>query len=266
MESYRLKNIVILLLIVLNLFLALLVLHYHFQGARARRELLQELQSLFTASAISLSEDLDLEAEPLPALSLQRDLDAEAGIAALLLGETVDAEHQGGGIYAYNGQRGSVHFRSGGNFDYAPIGRAVEDPAAFCQTFCETYGYRAAGSFSGDSGTFTAIQYLDGHPIYNATVSFQFEGGMLTALSGAYVSAAGTASAPTSLTAVDALVQLLDYRNETGMVCNSIQDIAAVYELQSGPSAALQLVPKWRVTADAYQYYVDCTTGTVARA
>ena len=84
---------------------------------------------------------------------------------------------------------------------------------------------------------------------------------MLTALSGAYVSAAGTASAPTSLTAVDALVQLLDYRNETGMVCNSVQDIAAVYELQSGPSAALQLVAKWQITADAYQYYVDCATG-----
>ena len=266
MESYRLKNIVILLLIILNLFLALLVLYYRFQGAQARRELFQELQSLFTASAISLSEDLDLEAEPLPALSVQRNLETEAGIAAMLLGEETAAEHQGGGIYAYTGQRGSVHFRSGGNFDYTPAGYTVEDPAAFCQTFCETYGYRSAGSFSGDTGTFTATQYLEDHPIYNATVSFQFEGGTLTALSGAYVSAAGAASTSASLTAVDALVQLLDYRNETGMVCNSVQDIAAVYELQSGPSAALQLVPKWRITADAYQYYVDCATGAVTRA
>lgn len=266
MESYRLKNIVILILVILNLFLALLVLHYHLQGARSRREMLQELDALFTASAISLSEELDLDAVPLPALSVQRDLEAEAGIAAMLLGEDVSAVHQGGGIYSYTGQRGSVHFRSGGNFDFTPTGYTVDNPLDFCQTFCETYGYRSTTTFSGNTGTFTATQYLEDHAIYNCTLSIQFDGGALTALSGSYVSAANTSATPVSLTAVDALMQLLDYRNETGIVCNSIQDILPVYELQSGPSAVLQLVPKWRITADAYQYYVDCATGTVVRA
>ena len=61
-------------------------------------------------------------------------------------------------------------------------------------------------------------------------------------------------------------MQLLDYRNETGMVCNSVQDIAPVYALQSGPSAALELAAKWQITADAYVYYVDCSTGDIIRA
>ena len=80
------------------------------------------------------------------------------------------------------------------------------------------------------------------------------------------MSTASTASSQTSLTAVDALVQMLNYRNETGMVCNSIQRIVPVYELQSGPSAALQLAAKWQITADAYEYYVDCATGDIVRA
>ena len=266
MESYRLKNIVILLLIILNLFLALLVLYYRFQGAQARRELFQELQSLFTASAISLSEDLDLEAEPLPALSVQRNLETEAGIAAMLLGEETAAEHQGGGIYAYTGQRGSVHFRSGGNFDYVPDEQHLDDPQAFCQSFCETFGYEPTAALSGETGTFTAVQTLEGSAVYNCTVSFQFRSGDLISLAGTYASTASTASSQTSLTAVDALVQMLNYRNETGMVCNSIQRIVPVYELQSGPSAALQLAAKWQITADAYEYYVDCATGDIVRA
>ena len=266
MESYRLKNIVILILLILNIFLAALLVHYRLQGTRARLAMLEELHSLFDASAISLSADLELDAAPLASLSVQRDLDAEAEIAAMLLGESAAAEHQGGGIYSYTGEHGTVHFRNGGNFDFAPASRFVEDPAAFCESFCQAHGYRPDTAFPDDTGTFTATQYLGEIAIYNCTVTFRFQSGNLTELSGTYVSTASTASSPSSLTAVDALVQLLDYRNETGMVCNSVQDIAPVYALQSGPSAALELAAKWQITADASVYYVDCSTGDIIRA
>ena len=267
MESFRLKNIVILILLILNLFLAALLVNYRLQGARARQNLLDELNALFTANAISLSEDLELDTPPLASLSVQRNLDKEAEIAATLLGESVEAQHQGGGIYSYTGSMGTVHFRSGGNFDYVPLGQSVEDPQAFCDQLFEAYGYRPAEVFSDESGTsYTATQYLGETAIYNCTLTIQFLDGQLLSLSGSYVSTASTTPTPTSLTAVDALVQLLDYRNATGMVCNSVQDIQPVYELQSGPSASLQLAAKWQITADAYQYYVDCNTGNVVRA
>ena len=267
METYRLKNIVILILVILNLFLAALLVHYRLQGARAHQAMLDELHALFSANAISLAEDLDLDAAPLASLSVQRDLDEEAEIAAMLLGEPAPAEHQGGGIYSYSAGSGTVHFRSGGNFDYTPAQpRPIDDPQGFCERFCQDYGYVPAAGFSGDTGTFTATQYVGESAIYNCTVTFQFEDGRLSALSGTHVSTVPTGSTPTSLTAVDALVRLLDYRNETGMVCNSIQDIVPVYEVQSGPSATLQLAAKWQITADAYVYYVDCAAGDIVRA
>lgn len=265
MESYRLKNIVILILVILNLFLAALLVHYRLQGARAHREMLEELHALFSANAFSLSEDLALDAAPLPSLSIQRDLEREADIAAMLLGERVSAEHQGGGIYSYTGQAGTVHFRSGGNFDYAPLSQEVEDPQAFFRRFCSAYGYEPDFPAAEASGTFTATQYLEGVAVYNCTLSFQFSGTRLVSLSGTYA-AGGSALSASSLTAVDALVQLLNYRNETGIVCNNVQDIQPVYELQSGPSASLQLAAKWQITADSYQYYVDCATGDIIRA
>ena len=266
METRRLKNIVILILVLLNVFLAALLLNFRLQGARARRDMLEKLEVLFATNAISLSEDLELDVPPLSTLSVQRDLETEAEIAAMLMGETVPAEHQGGGIYSYTGARGAVHFRSGGNFDYVPDEQHLDDPQAFCQSFCETFGYEPTAALSGETGTFTAVQTLEGSAVYNCTVSFQFRSGDLISLAGTYASTASTASSQTSLTAVDALVQMLNYRNETGMVCNSIQRIVPVYELQSGPSAALQLAAKWQITADAYEYYVDCATGDIVRA
>ena len=96
METRRLKNIVILILVLLNLFLAALLLNFRFQGTRARRDMLDELDALFSANAISLSENLELDVPQLPTLSVQRDLETEAEIAAMLLGEAVPAEYQGG--------------------------------------------------------------------------------------------------------------------------------------------------------------------------
>lgn len=266
METRRLKNIVILILVLLNLFLAALLLNFRFQRTRARRDMLDELDALFSANAISLSENLELDVPQLPTLSVQRDLETEAEIAAMLLGEAVPAEYQGGGIYSYTGASGTVHFRSGGNFDYSPGTLHMEDPQAFCLDFCAAFGYEPTADLSEDTGTFAAVQSLEGNAIYNCTVLFEFRSGDLVSLTGTYASTASTAVSQTSLTAVDALVQMLNYRNETGMVCNSIQRIVPVYELQSGPSAALQLAAKWQITADAYEYYVDCSTGDVVRA
>ena len=112
MESYRLKNIVILILLILNLFLFVLLVHYRFQSERTRQSMLEELSELFTANAISLSEDLELDTTPLASLSVQRNLDTEGAIAAMILGESTTAEHQGGGIYSYTGTYGTIHFRS----------------------------------------------------------------------------------------------------------------------------------------------------------
>ena len=267
METRRLKNIVILILVILNVFLAALLVNYRLQGARARRSMLEELERLFSASAISLSEDLDLEIPAPPSLSVERDLTAEAEIAATLLGEAVAGEHQGGGIYSYTGALGTVHFRSSGNFDYVPEApRVLEDPQGFCEDFCAAFGYLPVDTLPGSTGTFTATEYVSGSPIYNGNLTIQFQDGALAALSGSYVSTVSPTSTPTSLTAVDALVRFLDYRNAMGVVCDSIQGIMPVYELQPGPSGSLQLAAKWQITADTYQYYVDCTTGEILRA
>ena len=116
METHRLKNIIIIVLLTLNVFLLVLLMTFRLQNTRAQQNMVEQLYILFESSDISLHENLPLDAQPLTSLDNQRDQKTEAAIAASLLGETVSANAQGGGIYSYTGTHGTVHFRSNGFF------------------------------------------------------------------------------------------------------------------------------------------------------
>ena len=269
METWRLKNITILILLLLNAFLLALLFHFRLQQAGSRQRLRQELRALYAGSAVALpEEDRVLEAAAPAALSLERDLEYEARLAAYLLGEEAEGEHQGGGIYTYHAGTGTVQFRSNGAFDYLPAGRVVTSPAEFCRELCRAFGYEEAESTMGAtaSGSFTALRSVSGVTVYNAALSALFEGGRLVSLTGSCLSLKESTALPSSrFTAVDALVKFLDFRNGSGVVCSAVSDVQPVYELQVTGSQPLGLAVKWQIVTDTYLYYVDCSTGEVSR-
>lgn len=269
METQRLKNIIILILALLNLFLLVLLMSFRWQQSAAERRLAEQLYTLYADSEVSLPNEkaLSLDQSSPLSFSLQRDLEQEADIAAYLLGESVEGQHQGGGIYTYTGASGTVYFRSNGAFDYAPDGQRVDSPVDFCEAFCENFGYeRTQSALSGTSGSFSACRVVNDTPVYNCTISFLFEDGGLISLSGSCLSIANSAPLEEGhFTAADALVKFLDYRKVSGVICNAITGVERVYEYQSAAQSPL-LVAKWQVSTDTYRYYVDCSTGAVTRA
>lgn len=267
METYRLKNIVILILLLLNLFLLGLLMNFRYQQRHTAQELEQQLVQLFDSHGISLPQDLDADAPSLTPMGVSRSLSDEAAIAAYLLGEDVEVEDQGGGIYTYTGEMGTVQFRGSGAFDYAPGDQDISDPQTFLDGFLEAFGYRALSSgYSTNNGTFSAVRQVEGCDVYNCTVSFRFSGQQLVSVVGSWVSTAETTPLPQpSYTAADALSQFLEYRSESGVVCNSVVSVQPAYALQSSTPSTLQLSAKWQVVTDTYRYYVDCVTKEVQR-
>jgi len=268
METKRLKNIIILILALLNVFLLVLLFHFRWQQAVSAHRLREQLYALYADSEVLLPDEKDLSLDQTPPFSLilQRDLSHEAEIAAYLLGEETEGFHQGGGIYTYDGERGTVYFRSNGSFDYAPDAQRVS-PTSFCKEFCERFGYASTQtSLSSSFGTFTACRIVDDTPVYNCTISFLFEDGALISLSGSCLSTAGSSPlAQKQFSATDALVKFLDYRKVSGVICNAVTGMKCVYEYQSATQAPM-LAAKWQISTDTYQYYVDCSTGAVNRA
>lgn len=267
METYRLKNIAILILLLLNVFLLMLLGYQYLQSRQADENTVTQLRLLFSDSQLTLSDQVDPLAPALNSMVLSRNTEAESDMAEALLGEPAESASQGGGIYSYSAAAGSLQFRSGGSFDGVELSLPVDDPEAFARSFCEAFGYQdLAVRLTGNSGSVTGVQYVAGVPILGCGVTLTFSRGNLTAVSGSHISLENAALEDTEqLTCVSALTRFLDYRASAGVVCTQVTDASCVYALQSS-SSVLRLAPVWRLETDTYSYLVDASSGEISRA
>ncbi len=265
METCRLKNIAILILLLLNAVLLLLLGHQHLQARHSAREADGQLRALYAAGQLALDDSVDLGQQPLTPLALVRREETEQAIAACLLGGSAVSASQGGGIYSYAGDCGTIQFRAGGSFDGSRLTLAVDDITEFARQFCRQFGYEnAVLQIKERSGTVTAVQQVQGVPVAGCGVTLRFDRGVLTAVSGAHVSLEDASpEAGGRMSCITALVRFLDHRAAAGIVCSEVTGVSCVYELQGG--GALRLLPKWQVETDTYTYFVDCATGEVSR-
>lgn len=263
METYRLKNIAIVILLLLNACLLFMVGQQHFQSLRAQRRSAAQLRELYRISQLTLDDRLDLTRQPLDILTLSRQAETEQAIASALLGGEVLSTSQGGGIYSYEAHGRTIQFRAGGSFYGSHLDLPVEDAAAFAQDFCSRFGYEEPSlALDGGTGSAVAGQLARGVPVMNCAVELYFEAGMLTSVTGAHVNLQDAAiGSGEAMSAITALVKFLDFRNTSGVVCSEVTGLRCVYQLQS--ASAPCLLPVWEIETDTYTYYVDCGTGDI---
>ena len=264
METYRLKNIAIVILLLLNACLLLMVGGQHYQSLQAERQAAVQLRELYRSSQLSLSGRIDLAQQPLKALTLSRQADTEQSIASALLGGETLFTSQGGGIYNYESRQRAIQFRAGGSFYGSRLDLPVEDASDFARSFCGQFGYEEPLVRLDEEGSGSAIagQLAEGVPVTNCAVELYFEEGSLVSVTGAHVSLQDAAAdSGEGMTCITALVRFLDFRNTSGAVCSEVSGVRCVYQLQS--TSAPRLLPVWEIETDTYTYYVDCETGEV---
>lgn len=264
METYRLKNIAIMLLLLLNGSLLLLVGYQHFQERRTEQETGQRLRELCEAGQLTLDGGLDLTRQPLPTLVLSRRAETEQAMASCLLDGETAASSQGGGIYSYEAASGSIQFRAGGSFFGSRLSVPVEDIEAFCQEFFRKFGYEDPRFQVEDgTGSVTASQKVGGVSVAGSEVSLSFEDGTLVSVTGSHVGLESSSqeTGEPEMTCVTALVRFLDYRNASGAVCSEVREVRCIYQLQG--AATPRLLPVWQIDTDTNTYFVDCRTGEV---
>lgn len=264
METRRLKNIIILILLLLNVCLLLMVGYQDLQTLRSERRAEERLRELYRASQLALGPEVELSRQSLEPLTLSRNAAAEQAIAAALLGSEPSAASQGGGIYSYEAERGTIQFRAGGSFYGARLDLPVGDVEEFVQSFCRRFGYDTPRfQLENGSGSAVAGQLAGGVGVTNCAVELYFEEGRLTSVSGAHVSLENAAPQPGGrMSCVTALVKFLDYRSASGVVCSEVLDVRCAYQLQG--ASVPQLLPVWEIRTDTNTYYVDCASGEVS--
>lgn len=258
----RLKNMVIVILLLVNVCLLLLLAGRSAQEYVTRTRTEKELVRLFAANGIDLP-TAQIPHKPPPVFPAQpiRDRNAESALAEAILGVCV-TEDVGGGAYRYQSELGECLFRANGALE-ASLERPVRDWEMFCNDLFSAYGYRIAAAEVSAEGTGTAavLRQLSDGAVFNAPLILRFEHGSLLSVSGVFLADAEPVGDESSIDGVTALVRFFDYSKRNGEVCTAVTDMHAGYLLRS-----TALVPAWRITTDVNRYYVDRMTGEVTRA
>lgn len=266
MDRYLLKNIIIIILVLVNGFLLGSLALRRAAVIRARERTEEQLVALFAADGMELEGDLISQETPPPALSLSRDLERERAAAAFFLGSGAVRSSQGGDAYSYTTETGVAQFRSNGGFDI--VGSLAEEKGeALCRKFCESFSYgEPVFTLDGEgSGSGIAVYRCGKFPVYNCTVTFTMDRGTLLTVSGVLLPEKGEMAAEdrTPLSAAAALTAFQQLRRESYAVASAVTDLYLCYELQGTTASTRSLAPAWCVVTDTHNYYVNCLTGAV---
>lgn len=273
MEWKKLKNLIILILLVVNGFLLVLVDSRREESAQYERMALEQTVQVLRQGGIEVDLEAVTAADGLVPMSVDRDLDREARLARALLDEQVEGDNRGGGLYLYRGRLGEVSIRSGGELSAefeADNHWATDRPERHAADLLKRLGVEGAqvGVIEEDGQTAVYFrQSWNGAAVFTCEVAFVYRDGRLCSLSGVLIMAeAGTAETGRTLTMPTALMRFSEEIAGTGDVCSQLRSMEAGYRgtAQTLPGG-VRLAPVWLVSTDTANYYLDCVTGAITR-
>ena len=273
MEWPKLKNIIILILLVVNGFLLVLVGARREESVRYERAALLQTIQVLERGGIQVDPDTAVPADGLTPLAVERDLDRESALAQALLGESAQGENRGGGLYLYRGGLGEVSLRAGGELSaqFAPDARwRAGKPEDHAAALLETLGVEAVQTALSQGEGETVVRFRqswNGMPVFSCEVELTYREGYLTALRGVLLTAqAGTAEPGTPLTLPTALMRFSEEVGAAGDVCTAIRSMEPGYRgTAQSLSGGARLTPVWLVSTNTADYYLDCVAGTLTR-
>jgi len=272
LEWSKVKNIIILILLMVNGFLLVLVLGQQRAVSQYAHSAVTQAAEVLERNGITVAPEALSKSSPLPTLTAPRDLQAEQRISQVLLGEAARTD-RGGGLYAYENRAGTALFRASGEFQVQlaglPLeGRAPADHAENLLKDMGLHGELVSVPAEGRDGEVVFLQTLDGAPVYSCRLVFQYAGGYLQSISGTLLT--GTPQPVQENTEYldlpNALIRFLDGILDRGGVCSAVTGLRPGYRLTQSFGTDLRLAPTWLVTTNAGSYYMDGVTGALETA
>lgn len=274
MESAKLKNLVILILLITNLLLGLLMVVQGVTSRQRQAQLLQDAVTLLADRGIAADlSDIPQDDFP-PVMTVEQDGGWERQMFSALLGEDLTATQRGLVSY-YESDLGWAEAREDGSFT-VQFATLADGQAAYPTGGLD---HRAHGldvlkrmSFdamvlSENEDTLEVIQLWNGSPVFSCTAVLRYENSALAEISGTRLMGV-PATDPVRSETLSTATLLLRFRSaitDSGDACSAIVKVTQGYVLSSGPSGASRLTPVLRLETDTNPYLVDALTGAVTR-
>ncbi|MFB0921159.1 MAG: hypothetical protein QMB62_09795 [Oscillospiraceae bacterium] len=270
MDKSKIKNFILILLAVVNVFLLFIVYNNMREEKNAQASRMKALEAVLYDNGITLSPDIELPETVPSLLSLKRDMDAEKQNLTSLIGNCSVLD-QGGNIFFYSGPDGDGKYRGTGEFEIKLNSGVItkgRDPVVAARTAMKKLGLECGESepvvtTDGSDTTVMLPCSWEGTDIYNARVTFTFSSDNLLLISG--TRPLDTASSPESGEAypdsVTIMMSFLESIHQTGYICSEINDLKIEYYMYSAVSGNCTLKPVWCITTNSGPYYIDAETG-----
>lgn len=273
MEWPKLKNIIILILLLANLFMVSMVLIQERDAAQYREQALDNAVSVLETNGIRVNREQIPNEMELNVLTVERDLETEKALAQALLG-TCDVSELGGGRYAYESVMGSAEFRSNGNFSITFLDGTrstrrtggEEEHAANLLRDAELTAEFVSGEEIEGRIVLKYYQTWQNTPIHSCVITLEYVNGSLQSMSGLRLMGVPQSGNDKSelISAPTALMRILNGINDLGDICNEVTAMEAGYFMTA--TDTIRLIPVWYVTTDTGVYSLNALTGALARA
>lgn len=269
MEWSKIKNIVLLILVVLNSILLCMVLYRRQEARRYEAELRASTVSVLADKGIHVEEDTIPWEDQRAARTVLRSLEGEAALAERMLGtcRLVDTSP-----YTYTGTAGSVRFRTNGEFilQYegdSPFGPAEpgEEGAHALQVLAELGLDAEISELQDGNGTGVSVsvrQLWEGEPLFDCVSVLEYQDGQLRQISGKRLFGTPDNRGAESMSAAALLMDFMGELVSSGQVCNEITGVETGYTMTSTIHDAAVLKPVWYVTANTGVFELDAMTGS----
>ena len=272
MESSKLKNIVLTILVITNILLLGLVMVQRENSRRHRQQALDDAVALLARQGITLRADT-LPDEDLPApMALERDTQWELETMTDLLGQGTTLT-QRGLVSLYNGPLGSAELRPAGGLLVTlepgsyPLAQG-QDKEDHALALVRRLGADPQVIDRDDRGV-TAVQLCPGSkaPVFSCAVRVDYEADGSIRMEGTRL--VGEPSRDSQhgqvLSIATMLVRFRAGVIESGDACTAILSVTQGYTLSADANGNLRLIPVLRLETDTNLYTVNALTGELSR-
>ena len=270
MNVSKLKNIVIAVLVLVNLFFLIIIVLNNYTDAKIARQAIENVCTILNNSNISINTDCIEPAPDISTMRTMREEEMETMIAEVFLNETSVTEQ--GVIRTYeNPGRGTAEFSSAGDFEiYLKDGAITNEDGSVNTVVSLLRDMRIdttipSVSFDQGSEIISVESKYRATIIYNCTITFIFSGNNLNSVKGRYVSGIEPTANGVNISYVGtALLGLLAAVKRGEVDCTDITKVEAGFMYSAiGSFGESVISPVWLIITDTGRYIVDSATGDI---
>ena len=270
MDRSKLKNIIVLILLALNLFLLAAVISDKGQSERVRQQAWQSAVSALKDAGVSVSDGVDGAIDAPLVYTVRRSTAAERAMLERLLGR-VSAEDLGGNIWYYNSAKGQASLRGSGETDMllsSGVWSTGRDSARSVFRLMEKLGLScdedSLSSSGQDEGEYTVNCAWKGGRVYTARLSFFLSEGSVMMVTGTRVfDDVEESRGDGVMDELGAMMRFYELLLGEDWSCTRLEGLDVGYVQSVTVLDESTLTPVWHFSTDTGSLYINAVTGRI---